>query len=84
LIWFLFSKNKYIKVKDINVNRVVMRERIGGWFHHSPHNNGQSLINKGNSYYILFKARLIRVVKKLPLKNKYKPSLIGTDSPFKH
>jgi hypothetical protein len=25
----LFSKNKYIKVKDIHVKRVVMRERIG-------------------------------------------------------
>jgi hypothetical protein len=30
LICFLFSKNKYIKVKDINVKRVVMRERIWG------------------------------------------------------
>jgi hypothetical protein len=38
----LFSKNKYIKVKDIKIKRVVMRERIGGWFHHSQHNNGQS------------------------------------------
>jgi hypothetical protein len=38
----LFSKNKYIKVKDIVVKRVVMRERIGDLFHHSPHNNGQS------------------------------------------
>jgi len=38
----LFSKNKYRKVKDINVNIVVMRERIGDWFHHSPHNNNQS------------------------------------------
>jgi hypothetical protein len=25
----LFSKNKCIKVKDINVNRIGMRERIG-------------------------------------------------------
>jgi hypothetical protein len=25
----LFSKYKYIKVKDINVNKVGMRERIG-------------------------------------------------------
>jgi len=25
----LFSKNKYIKVKDININIVGMRERIG-------------------------------------------------------
>jgi hypothetical protein len=25
----LFSKNKYIKVKGINVNRVGMREKIG-------------------------------------------------------
>jgi hypothetical protein len=39
---FLFSKYKYIKVKDIYVNRVGMRERIGDGFHHSPHNNGQS------------------------------------------
>jgi hypothetical protein len=38
----LFSKNKYIKVKDITINRVRMRERICDWFHHSPHNNGQS------------------------------------------
>jgi hypothetical protein len=29
LIWFLFSKNKYIKVKDIKINREGMRERIG-------------------------------------------------------
>jgi hypothetical protein len=29
LIWFLFSKNKYIKVKDIKIKRVVMRERVG-------------------------------------------------------
>jgi hypothetical protein len=31
LIYFfiLFSKNKYIKVKDIDVKRVWMRERIG-------------------------------------------------------
>jgi hypothetical protein len=42
LIWFLFSKNKYIKVKEINVKRVGMRERIRDWFHHSSHNNGQS------------------------------------------
>jgi hypothetical protein len=28
LIWFLFSKNKYIKVKDINIKRLGMRERI--------------------------------------------------------
>jgi len=26
----LFSKNKYIKVKDINVRRVVMIKRLGG------------------------------------------------------
>jgi len=29
----------------------VLRERIGNLFHHSPHNNGQSYINKENSYY---------------------------------
>jgi hypothetical protein len=40
--FIFFSKNKYIKVKDIDVKRVVMRERIGGEFHHSPHNNGHS------------------------------------------
>jgi hypothetical protein len=28
--FIFFSKNKYIKVKDIDVKRVVMRERIGG------------------------------------------------------
>jgi len=39
---FLFSKYKYIKVKYINLNRVGIRERIGDWFHHSPHKNGQS------------------------------------------
>jgi hypothetical protein len=25
----LFSKNKYMKVKDIKINKVGMRERIG-------------------------------------------------------
>jgi hypothetical protein len=30
------------KTKDIKIKIVVMRERIGGLFHHSPHNNGQS------------------------------------------
>jgi len=34
LIWFLFSKNKYIKVKDIKINREGMRERIGDFTTH--------------------------------------------------
>jgi hypothetical protein len=61
-----------------------MRERIRDWFHHSPHNNVQSQINKENSYYAWYKARLTRVVKKLPLKNKYNPSSFGTGRPPNH
>jgi hypothetical protein len=61
-----------------------MRERIGDWFHHSPHNNGQSWIDKENLYYAWYKARLTRVIKKLSLKNKYNPSLVGTDRLPKH
>jgi S-adenosylmethionine:diacylglycerol 3-amino-3-carboxypropyl transferase len=58
-----------------------MRERIGDCFHHSPHNNGQSLIKNENSYYALYRARLTRIVNKLPLKNKYSLSSIGMDCP---
>jgi len=69
------------KTKDIKIKILVMRERIGNWFHHSPHNNGQSQINKENSYYTWYRARLTRVVNKLPPKNKYNPSLVYTDNP---
>jgi len=57
---------------------------MGDWFHHAPYNNGQSKINKVNSYYAWYRTRLTWVVKKLPLKNKYNPSSVGTDRPPNH
>jgi hypothetical protein len=66
------------------MNIVVMRERIRDWFHHSPHNNGQSQINKENSYDAWYMAHLTRVIKKSPLNNKYNPSSVGTNRPHNH